>query len=243
MLVFRELFDMPRNLLAKTTVAAYGSFNFRCLEKAFTRAQVAQFFNESFARVVLFESFHAIGEDNSISATNAPAFYETIDRKAANGDVFMRGVQNSIAIWNNHIAMAQLKSIEKVAKTMRETWEAESAQLASGTLDKDGVAQLWKKRKGNSDRISQGGAKIVSSIIVAKNQQMVLADFGLIACILESGAALFGGEKGGKVVQCTIAFDEGRGNTMPTASTDNKVFLIKDVNKQALVDACQKAIE
>lgn len=45
------------------------------------------------------------------------------------------------------------------------------------------------------------------------------------------------------IVQCNIAFDEGRGNTLVKPDTQGKVFVLKNINRAALVAACEKAIE
>lgn len=62
---------------------------------------------------------------------------------------------------------------------MFDSWDEETRQIttAGGQNDMD---QVWKKRKANVDKILQGGAKIVNSIIVARGQQMVFADFGIL---------------------------------------------------------------
>jgi hypothetical protein len=84
-----ELFGIDKKLLEKLTVAAYGSFNFRCLMEKYTdRAELARFFNSSFKRVVLYETFFVMGEDNSINLINAPHFYEMINKKAQTGNKF-----------------------------------------------------------------------------------------------------------------------------------------------------------
>lgn len=232
-----ELFDMPKELLAKLTVAAYGSFNFRCLFEKHDRTKLAQFFNASFKRVVLYETFFVMGEDNSINSVNAPRFYELIRQKAAAGDRYWIGVRDSIAIWNNHIVQSQLKSVNEVSKAMRDSWEEESHQIVTAADESD---KVWKKRKANVDKILQGGAKIVNSIIVAKGQQMVFADFGLAALMLAENKALVPADS---VVCCNIKFDEGRGNTIVEPSAEGKVFVLKNINRAALVAACEKAIE
>lgn len=246
-----ELFEMPALLLAKTTVAAYGSFNFRCLMEKSDKATLAAFFNTSFKRFVLYETFHAIGEDNSINSNNAQRFYELIRQKADAGDRFWQGVRLSIQIWNNHIAMSQLKSMQNEAKVMEDTWEQEKLQLeAAANLSRTQTPEdaqtrqevenaTWKKRKANVDKMLQG-AKIVNSIIVAKGQQMVFADFGLTTLML---AASRDALKEGSIVQCNISFDEGRGNTMISPNAAGKVFCIRDVDRARLVAALERAIE
>ncbi len=234
------------------TVAAYGSFNFRCLfEKTYTdRTELARFFNCSFKRFVLYETYFVMGEDNSLNSINAPRFYDIVRQKAFAGHPYWRGVRKSIAIWNNHIVLSQLRSVQKVSTAMFDNWQTEDAQIttaASGSNIEGDTDAVWKKRKTNVDKMLQGGAKIVNSIIVARGQQMVFADFGLTTLLLnESRDAL----SSGTVVQCNIAFDEGRGNTILKPTTDdddnkngNKVFVIKNVNRAKLIECLEKAIE
>lgn len=45
------------------------------------------------------------------------------------------------------------------------------------------------------------------------------------------------------IVQCNIAFDEGRGNTLVKPDTRGKVFVLKNINRAGLIAACEKAIE
>ena len=75
---FPELLAMPSALLAKTTVAIYGSFNFRCMFDSVGKENLASFINNSFLRVILYETYFVLDEDNSINNVNAPRFYETI---------------------------------------------------------------------------------------------------------------------------------------------------------------------
>lgn len=66
----------------------------------------------------------------------------------------------------------------KVSKNMSDNWDEETRQIATAGGQTD-VENVWKKRKANVDKMFQGGAKIVNSIIVARGQQMVFADFGI----------------------------------------------------------------
>lgn len=99
-------------------MAVYGSFNFRCLCEKQERSKVATFFNDSFKRVVLYETFFVMGEDNSINSINAPRFYELIRQKAAAGDRYFTGVNNSVQIWNEHIVKSQLANVQKVSSVL-----------------------------------------------------------------------------------------------------------------------------
>lgn len=231
-----ELLEMPSELVAKVTLAAYGSFNFRCLFEKNSRPQLADFFNNSFKRVLLYETFFVMGEDNSCNSINAPRLYEIIRQKAAAGERFWVGVRDSVAIWNNHIVLSQLKSVQKVSKAMYDAWDDESREIATAG-DADVV---WKKRKANVDKVLQGGAKIVNSIVAAKGQQMVFADFGLTALMLAESRDALPAES---VVQCRIAFDEGRGNTIVKPDAAGKVFVLKNVDRKKLTELVERAIE
>lgn len=238
-----ELFDVDKTLLSKSTLAAYGSFNFRCLLDKFSRTDLADFLNTAFKRVVLYETFFVMGEDNSINNVNAPRLYELIRQKAQAGDAYWLAVQKAIAIWNSHIAVSQLRSLQKVSKAMYDSWEEEDKQLeaiataSGGGTDAD---QVWKKRRANSDKMFLGGAKIVNSIVVAKGQQMVFADFGLTTLMRAEAAELTPPET---IVQCTIEFDEGRGNTVFKPDAEGKVIVLKSVDKANLIKAVENSIQ
>ncbi len=235
-----ELFQLPSALLAKLTVAAYGSFNFRCLfEKCNDRSILSSFFNNSFKRFVLYETFFVMGEDNSINSINAPLFFNIIRDKATAGDEFWKGVQKCISIWNNHIVLSQLRSVSKVSQSMFDGWSAEDAELTSSVATVESKDIVWKKRKTNVDKILLGGAKIVNSIIVARGQQMVFADFGLTAMMCAESESLM---TENSVVQCDIAFDEGRGNTTIIPNSSGKVFCIKNIDKKQLTTLLETLI-
>ena len=69
---------------------------------------------------------------------------------------------------------------------------------------------------------------------------MVFADFGLFILMLEQFANIMTLDS---LVQCSISFDQGRGNTLITPDSVGSVFVIKNVDKAKLIEACEIALE
>ena len=72
---------LARQWLARTTLLVYGGFNLRCVLSRVRPTESRQALGALWAccrRVVLYESFHATGQANSVNPDNAPGLYKAL---------------------------------------------------------------------------------------------------------------------------------------------------------------------
>lgn len=234
---FPELLSLPKELLAKSTVVIYGSFNFRSMFELVGKEKLAAFVNGAFKRVVLYETFFAIGPNNSISKQNAPRLFEIICQKAET-DRYYRGLLKTMQIWNEHIFEAQIKSLSKTAIEMTKNYEAEKTAIERASTVGDCEA-VYKKRKVLVDK-SERSSKILSSIANSFSQQMVLADFGLAVLMFEVGAKALAS---GRLTRADVEFVESHDNTVLKPNENGKVYVIEGVDRDILVECLIESIQ
>ncbi len=213
---FSELFSVDTDVLKKTTVVFYGSFNFSSTCALLSASVVEHLVNNSFKRVVVFESFLAMGADNNLSPKNAPDIYNLFDFCCKNLSPFhdyCQFLQHTIQVWNAHIASRQLKSLEKTVEELQRSWN--NVDVRTNLVEK-----LHRSKQ------------IVSNI-AADSQQMVFADTGLMACILAAGRDAV---KSGRVTSCKISFDPKTGYTK-LAEGQGNVLVIQNLDKNLLIKA------
>ncbi len=198
---FPELLQpqFPRDLLRKTKLVLYGSFNLRNTivetEDAGTdddgtkggaakdggakgggtkgTKNVYEFLNTSFKDVVLYESYLAAGEKNSLEKTTFPAFFEKASKIAASANkrfrFFWQGFFTSVDAWNENLLKEQLEKVQRKAAAV-------SSAFANPAATKEerltAVAEV------------QRNMKIIENITVADSVQVVIADIGVGAILL-----------------------------------------------------------
>jgi len=213
---FTELVDVKQELLSKAVMAMYGGFNLRCMFHL-GKETLAKFVSRSFKRVILYESFHVGGEQNSINKDNARELFQLILNST---DPILIGLINLINLWNDHIAEDCLKTAEEISKAMLSEWQNKQ----------------WPDLKKKFNQMYNRNLKVVNSILFAENMQMVLADFGLTALLLSKRV-----KHGGTIVG-DIVFDD-YGYTSVDIGSSGNVFLIKSVGFDtmvSLVTECMK---
>jgi len=143
---------LDATLRAKTTIAYYGSFNFRSL---MSRTQPATSHDlltamiHGFGRVIVFESFAAFGNDNSMSRTSMPLTFAAMD-KALPSSPFLACMFRLIRTWNEH-------SLAECEANLR-----------------------WHDTQPQSDKAARArSAKIIAHLQASDFGHMVLADSGL----------------------------------------------------------------
>ncbi len=100
----REIMDMPIELTQKCVMAKYGSFNLRCMFDKKKPDDVAEFINNRFKEVLLYESFPATGSQNSINQKNAREIFDKLNPEMI--DIIIH--------WNKHIVKDCQQSIHKI---------------------------------------------------------------------------------------------------------------------------------
>jgi hypothetical protein len=156
--------DIPEVLRQKTTLAQYGSFNYRSImDKADAEGSHAriQAMIDGFGHVLIYESFLATGAQNSISSDTMPTLFASIHATVRTSP-FLACMMRLVSIWNTHC-------LERCQKTL--AWFDSKPQPLS---DQDVAAR-------------HRSAKIVEGITKSIDSQMVLADSGL-ALVLENSA-------------------------------------------------------
>jgi len=152
-----ELLYIDKNILLKCVMLLYGSFNIRAMRGGGSD-KLFEFLNNQFKYVIMYESFFATKEMNSINNANAPILFANLDVE----------LTKMIIAWNKHILKECLTTITELAIRM-------SANLNQMDL-------LVK----DHDRLVNRNLKIVTNIIDAQGMQMVLADSGLIAYVFNN---------------------------------------------------------
>lgn len=206
---FFELLDhVEVKRFEKATLALYGSFNLRCMLREKTPAQVENFLNNAFARVILYESYFATGDQNSASEQNFPLVF-----KMLNENVRFKSLLEAIELWNTHIA-------EDCADTI-----ADLVPKIKKQLDE----RAWKKLEKTMMRITRSNAKVLLSVAQSRSQQMVIADFALVAVLLCT-------EKSESIAEYSavkFSFDDNN-YTRAIPDPESKIILIQKVDIDVL---------
>lgn len=163
----RELLALTKDVQQKLTLVCYGSFNFRALGALAADWQVLV--NTCFKETLVYESFRATGAENSLSNQNSGLFDCALKMAQRNdaSSPFWAAFFEAVRIWNKHIAVDCLETIEKLARQMR------------GDLDRND----WTALRAKKIRLGDRNLKVVNNIIEAESLQMVLADCALAAVL------------------------------------------------------------
>lgn len=207
----RELFACanaePKVRLDHATLALYGSFNLRSLKA--DPVALAHWLHTAFNAVVLYESYFATGEANSLSPAQAPAFWEQLDRHP----VFAQPLAASVEAWNMHIVADCLDSAAAYANAGNKDYLEVTERLLAGETATPPWGSLDAVYK-NVDR----NMKIVGNIAQSNGRQMVVADFGLVAVILGYGNPLH-------LERCAVSFN-AHGYTVATPDLKSRVYVV-----------------
>jgi hypothetical protein len=193
---------------------AYGSFNIRCLFNDYSKNQVSYLFH-SFKEVVLYESFHAIGGNNSIDINSHPGLFELISD----------GSTKLCEEWNNHIAFNCVLSIKEYSGKINDYYTNHDRKLDK--LDE----MTYNKLICTTIEKLNRKTKILMNVSKANNKQIVLADHGLIGCLIDP--TLYTEKRG------SIEFNE-HGYTNVVEDPTGNIVLITDVSKDDLVITISK---
>lgn len=205
--------SIPHALRLKTTLAHYGSFNYRSLmdkaDPVGSHARIEAMLRSGFGRVVVYESFLATGAQNSITRDSMPALYRALDAFASSSP-FLDCMKRLTLAWNQHC-------LERCQKSV--AWYDKKPQPLS---DMDREAR-------------HRSLKIVDGIQKSLDSQMVLADSGL-ALVLENNETF-----SDQCVPADLSFDVATGYTqhVPRADATTSVYLGVPYNS---LDACFCAI-
>lgn len=128
----------PRELalcltLAKTDVSKcdlwlYGSFNLRCLLNSQKDADTKFGWIHKFQSTMLYESFHATGERNSIHDKVMPNLFARL-RSLAKTSVYMATLFKLIGLWNRHILKECMEDCTRHAKSGAQDRLARSTKI------------------------------------------------------------------------------------------------------------------
>ncbi len=208
---FSELLDfVDAERLTTATFCFYGSFNLRCMLSKHSATDIADFVNTAFEKTFVYESYFATGEENSASAENFPALFEALENSPR-----LEPVLKAIALWNEHIAKDCANTISKLAVR----------------IEKQVVKKSWQQLEKSAERLIRSNAKILLNIAKSRSQQMVIADFALVACLFcqnENDAVSIAERK-------PVSFSFGEHNYSHfTPEATAQVFLIENVDQFVL---------
>lgn len=199
--------------LKKSTFIVYGSFNFRCMLKDYNNETLANFINNSFKRVIIYESYYATGEKNSMNTYKM----EKVNNK------FFNKLLKTVELWNIFILKDCIKSSKAYLDIMMKS------------LVGIGGIGVYNNLDIILDKILNRNLKVVKTIIENKNKQMVLADQALIETVFNKKVT----NKIGKVIKGNIYFDD-KGYTKIKEDKLGKVEIICDVDYDTLVGEIEK---
>jgi hypothetical protein len=217
----RELYDIPSETLNKCTMAIYGSFNFRTMFNTINKDAISELINTRFKHVYLYESFLATGINNSINTTNAESLYNKIT------DSKWDGLHKMVYIWNKHMIINTCKHIQTT-----------SGQITNTMTKYDNINHDMLSTIKNLANIMHRNQKILDNII-SDPKQMVLADFGLTACLY---SPLLNDDK--YKTRGTISFNDF-GYTCHITEDDvnaNKVTLYHDIPFEIMIEEITKLL-
>lgn len=177
---------------ARTEVLLYGGFNLRCVlsrsQPRESRAALATLL-AAFKRVVLYESFHATGDQNNLSPDNAPSFFARLKAAvAARPNGYLAALCRLVRQWNDSIAAGSLDTcLELLAQHVPDP--PKNRDELAERLDKEGDCKGvsldgWDRAASAQFRRN---AKCALQVRQAADSQMVLADQALLA--LQYGSA------------------------------------------------------
>jgi hypothetical protein len=189
----------------QTQLCIYGSFNFRCLFDEFSHQQVEMFLN-SFASVRLFESYHAIGSANTITIENNPDVFATMSD----------GSLKICQVWNHHIARNCAQKLETLSPKITNDIRNNDTKMAQETIER-----------------AHRSFKIIQNILGSDYKQMVLADYGLVACMINPTL--------GEIIQGDISFDN-HGYTNITPNATGKINLITKTDRAKLIQTIYESL-
>lgn len=175
---FNELLcHVDASRFESATLALYGSFNLKQSLTHGNKEQVERFLNNTFTRTILYETFFATGQDNSVNRENSPTLFgwllQQFDAVPCGHEAYMTSqLRAAIRHWNRHIAADCAKSIALIA-----------SKLVERTKKED-----WRTVSQGLVRIVDHNAKALASIARSNSMQMVLADFALVACLFPPSA-------------------------------------------------------
>lgn len=206
-----ELLDLDSSLLKKCQLSIYGSFNLRSVIFRFKKENktydLASFLNNSFARVLLYESFYATGS-NSLNKSLAPDMFNKLEKD----EPFMTLMHG----WNQFIVKDCLETTVELSNKM--------------LLEFSKTNINYKQLRDDYNRMVDRNLKIVGSMVdeKAEGTQTVLADFGLVAVVCNLSKFM------GSLSRGTVSFDD-TGYTQFTENAESSLYLVRNVDFDLLV--------
>jgi hypothetical protein len=230
----RELYN---HKFLGTEMALYGSFNLRCMRK--DSKEMAQWINESFSRVLVYESFIVTGGQNTINPQNGKSFWEAVDKLAV-GPQLIQHVRE----WNNYIAtdcgvdvQAYATAINSIIGGVDPNATKETSACSNSVADfySAGVSpNAWEKMVGGLER----NLKVLKNIIDADGMQMVVADMGLAAALSDQSSHM-------TEYMANLSYN-GAGYTVPvkpdTPAQEGRVWFVSPVTFDVMADAMARLL-
>ncbi len=231
---FQSLKDRPEvfEYLQQTPGALYGGWNIRCVmdESPELKEPILRFLNRTSneAPLLFTESFHALGEDNTLSHKTSPKLFRELDD--AEEDELAYHINKTMYSWNDNILNRQITILQELP-------EFQDTDFDDYNSFKDDCKKL------SPERVEEYGyiLKVVDSIIKNASRQFVYADpLTIIATLIATGTLT---KSPFRLQRSTIDHD-GKYTTVTADDSSNTwVLLPKGVIATAHVKASKKLLE
>lgn len=224
----RELIEFAekyQDLIKKTKVYFYGGFNFRCLFRKYKPDIVANFIS-SFKNAYIYESFHALGEFNSLNKCSKYIYNKFV--KAQEKSEYINKIKIFNKLWNEDLKEKCVDVCNKllIENNITQTCEAVFDILLKNTNPKKYVATLFTNIK-QSEQFFRN-FKTYKSINGHEDFQVVLADMCAVL-------AFFNSKYNNDCVPAKISFDEA-GYTQFELVEASNVYFYKNLTKEEMLE-------
>ncbi|MEX0597261.1 MAG: hypothetical protein WD512_12275 [Candidatus Paceibacterota bacterium] len=196
---------------------------------------VLDLFNQKFKSCLIFETFIAMGPDNTLDPITAPTYFNTLTR--SNLPIHI-GLLKLIDAWNRPTlskCLGKLSKIHPISNHDPSISRTEMYTIWSNDLDQ--VSKKLSEIKENGTTTDQTDLadlerplKIAKNIVKARGLQMVYADIGLITFLLNP-------KFHSNLVKGQLSFDE-RGYTVIENSPQGSISFVKGIDAKELMNCC-----
>jgi hypothetical protein len=230
-----QMMLLDDDTLKKINIYCYGSFNFRKMVEMSSSNAVLNLFNKKFKFCLIFETFIAMGPDNTLDPITAPNYFNTLTSSHLPIHI---GLLKLIDAWNRPTLSKCLAKLSKIQPIRNHDPSISRMEMYSTwSEDLNQVSKKLSEIKKNGTSMNQidladleRPLKIAENIVKAQGLQMVFADIGLITFLLNP-------KFHSSVVKGQLSFDE-RGYTVIEENPQGSIAFVKGIDAKELMSCC-----
>jgi hypothetical protein len=230
-----QMMLLDDDTLKKINIYCYGSFNFRKMVEMSSSNAVLNLFNKKFKFCLIFETFIAMGPDNTLDPITAPNYFNTLTSSHLPIHI---GLLKLIDAWNRPTLSRCLGKLSKIHPIRNHDPSISRMEMYSTwSEDLNQVSKKLSEIKENGTSMNQTDLadlerplKIAKNIVKAQGLQMVFADIGLITFLLNP-------KFHSSVVKGQLSFDE-RGYTVIEENPQGSIAFVKGIDAKELMSCC-----